>query len=118
MKGKRKMKWTKEKQPVITGFKAIKKFALFPIKCKNEYRWLEMCYIFQSERSLWLKNNWTNEFWMTKEEYEIWNKGCKYAHFETECPHRVGDRCKLRYNGEDCFRKVGFNGSKEHNSKM
>ena len=117
------MRWTKEKQSVVTNFRAIKRFAFFPIKCKNEYRWLEMCYIFQSEWSLWYETGWTNEFWMTKEEYEIWNKGCKYAQFETECPHRVGDGCKLRYNAYkddcgDCFRKVGFNGSKEYNSKM
>ena len=115
------MRWRKKEAPVITNFRAIKRFALFPINCKNEYRWLEMCYIFQSEWNLWHEYGWTNEFWMSKEEYEVWNKGCRYAELDDKCPYRVGGGCRLRYNAKlddcgNCFRVEGFYGSKEHNS--
>ena len=99
------MRWKKEKLPVVNEFRAVKRFALFPIRCKNEYRWLEMCYIFQSEWSLWYEHGWTNEFWMTKEDYEVWNKGCRYTRKAQDCPYRVGNSgCRLKYNAhtDDC----------------
>ena len=118
------MRWIKTNQsPAIKNFRAIKRFAFLPIHCGTEYRWLEICYVFQSEWGLWYETSWQNDFFMTKEEYKIWNKGCKYPKWCEECQYYIQDGgCRLRYNAHkddcgDCFRRKGFHGTKKYNSK-
>ena len=117
------MRWIKKPNAKVLGFRAIKRFALFPIHIKDEYRWLEICYIFQERYHDFYESSWENKHWLTKEEYKLWNKGCKNAKWNGSCKYKIGeDGCRLRYNAKlddcgDCLREVGFKyGSKEHNS--
>ena len=54
------MKWKKRK------YRYIRRFALFPIKIRSEYRWLEIVYIEQHRN--WL-DCWENLQFITEEEY-------------------------------------------------
>lgn len=54
------MRWKKHK------FRYVRRFAFFPIKIRNEYRWWEVVYI-EQERN-WL-DCWANNKFITKEEY-------------------------------------------------
>ena len=117
------MRWIKKPDPKVLGFRAIKRFALFPIQVKDEYRWLETCYIFQERWEDFGESGWENKHWLTKEEYKLWHKGCKNAKWNGSCKHKVGeDGCELRYNAlqdncGNCLQRIGFKyGSKEHNS--
>ena len=48
--------------------RVIKRFALFPVYCKGELRWLETFYMLQKRST----SDWYNARWATKEEYIAW----------------------------------------------
>jgi hypothetical protein len=50
--------------------KAVKRFAIFPIKIGNEIRLLETCYILRTKYEGCNKpHSWKNERFITKEDY-------------------------------------------------
>ena len=63
------MKWHNIYKEIekFKGYRYIKRFAIFPIKINNEYRWLETCYIRQAYRD---GAYWKNECFINKEVYE------------------------------------------------
>ena len=61
----------KEKHPFSP--RIIKRFALFPIKIKNEIRWMEVCYIKQLYWELWDEYGYENIEFVTKEQYDEYN---------------------------------------------
>ena len=63
------MRWS---LPKDGDLRVIKRFALFPIGIKGEYRWLETCYIKQRYSSIL---SWYNEEFFTKEEAERYENG-------------------------------------------
>lgn len=59
------MRWKRKR------FRAVRIFALFPIRANGEWRWLEIVYIGQY-RQLYEKDlftSWKNARFLTKEEY-------------------------------------------------
>ncbi len=54
--------------------RTIRRFALFPIKCRDEYRWLEVVYIQQHfEYGVW-GSSWVNDYFVNKQQWKEWRK--------------------------------------------
>lgn len=58
--------------------RVIRRFALFPIEIDEEFRWLEVVYIWQRLRwtpySVFYDYKWENKEFVDKEFYKTWRK--------------------------------------------
>lgn len=54
------------------NLRCVKRFALWPVRIKEEYRWLETVYIIQ--RRLGYERFWHNESFEDEEVYNRWNQ--------------------------------------------
>lgn len=53
--------------------KIVKRFAILPIRIEDEYRWLEMVYIFKKYKNS-LFPRYINVVFLTKQQYELYTK--------------------------------------------
>lgn len=61
------MRWTRK--PI----KIVKRFAILPIRIEDEYRWLEMVYIFKKYKN-GLFPRYINVAFLTKQQYDLYTK--------------------------------------------
>lgn len=62
------MKWKKKYS------RTVRRFALFPIRCRDEYRWLEVVYIQQSLKWDGCFTWWDNYRFVDKKQWKEWRK--------------------------------------------
>lgn len=89
------MRWMKKDKGNL-DYKIVKRFALFPIQVKNEYRWFETCYIVKERWFSWYESGWINKSWTDKETYEMWKNGYRYSCADSSCKYCInGELCSL-----------------------
>lgn len=89
------MKWTKKTK--IRDYRMVKRFALFPIRVNDEYKWLETCYILQERWYSFYEAEWCNISWVDKQTYLKWKED-KFT--RCSCADSL---CKYNYDGEFCM---------------